>query len=81
MAVARHAITRDLVARPGELLSSGMTWGTGADRRPVQAGDIAVLVRTKGDAERIRQALIDGGIPAVLAATGSVFATPVPRNG
>ena len=43
--------------------------------RPVQPGDIAVLVRTHGQATMIRQALARVGIPAVAAGKLSLFAT------
>ncbi|ATS23196.1 exodeoxyribonuclease V subunit beta [Xanthomonas phaseoli pv. phaseoli] len=43
--------------------------------RPVQAGDIAVLVRSHGEATRIQQALGAVGIPAVAAGKQSLFAT------
>ncbi|WP_295911604.1 exodeoxyribonuclease V subunit beta [uncultured Xanthomonas sp.] len=43
--------------------------------RPVQAGDIAVLVRSHGEATRIQQALAAAGIPAVAAGRRSLFAT------
>ncbi|MBO9872755.1 exodeoxyribonuclease V subunit beta, partial [Xanthomonas sp. D-93] len=43
--------------------------------RPVQAGDIAVLVRSHGEATRIQQALAVAGIPAVAAGRRSLFAT------
>ncbi|WP_305119566.1 3'-5' exonuclease, partial [Xanthomonas translucens] len=43
--------------------------------RAVQAGDIAVLVRSHGEATRIQQALGAVGIPAVAAGRQSLFAT------
>ncbi len=43
--------------------------------RPVQAGDIAVLVRSHGEATRIQQALGAAGIAAVAAGRRSLFAT------
>src|SRR5690606_17321087 len=45
------------------------------DGRPVQPGDIAVLVRTHFEASRIQQALGAAGIPAVAAGKQSLFAT------
>ncbi|TQD46649.1 UvrD-helicase domain-containing protein [Marilutibacter aestuarii] len=43
--------------------------------RPVQAGDIAVLVRNHKEASRIQRALAAAGIPAVAAGKQSLFDT------
>ena len=48
--------------------------------RPVQPGDIAVLVRTHYQATMIQQALALVGIPAVAAGKQSLFATPEARE-
>jgi exodeoxyribonuclease V beta subunit len=48
--------------------------------RPVQPGDIAVLVRTHHEATRIQQALAAVGIPAVAAGKQSLFATAEARE-
>ena len=40
---------------------------------PVTPGDMAVLVRTNGQAEAIQKALVKRGIPCFLSRTGSVF--------
>src|SRR3546814_5530582 len=48
--------------------------------RPVQPGDIAVLVRSHNEATRIRHALAMAGIPAVAAGKQSLFATPEARD-
>ncbi len=45
------------------------------DRRPLQAGDIAVLVRTNSQAAAYQQALQAAGIPAILNSKQSVFAS------
>lgn len=45
------------------------------DGRALQPGDIAVLVRSNGEAARIQQALAAAGIAAVAAGRQSVFAT------
>ncbi len=66
------AIHRGLIeARDGQALLDG---------KPVQPGDIAVLVRTHHEATRIRQALAEAGIPAVAAGKLSLFATPEARE-
>ena len=43
--------------------------------KPVQPGDIAVLVRNHKDATRMQQALVRAGIPAVAAGRQSLFET------
>jgi len=48
--------------------------------RPVQSGDIAVLVRSHAEAMRIRQALAMVGIAAVAAGKQSLFATEEARE-
>jgi exodeoxyribonuclease V beta subunit len=62
---AIHAVLTD--ARAGNATIKG---------KPIQPGDIAVLVRTHRDATRIQQALAEVGIPAVAAGKQSLFATP-----
>ncbi|MCP3945158.1 MAG: exodeoxyribonuclease V subunit beta [Desulfobacteraceae bacterium] len=49
--------------------------GSGAAARPrkISPGDMAVLVRTNGQAEAVCQALADVNIPSFLSKTGSVF--------
>ena len=49
--------------------------GQGAGRRPVQPGDIAILVRTNHQAEVFQEILMDAGISAVVASRQSVFAS------
>lgn len=76
----RAAVARDLAADLVRLLESGVevTVGQGAAavRRPVTAGDIAVLVRKRSHVSMVRGALDRVGIPSVLAGGTSVFATP-----
>ena len=40
------------------------------------AGDVAVLVATHAQTTLVQKALLDRGVPAVIAGSGSVFATP-----
>ena len=68
-AAAIHAVLRD--ARAGNATLDG---------RPVQPGDIAVLVRTHREATLVRQALALAGIPAVAAGKQSLFATSEARE-
>ncbi|WP_040796258.1 3'-5' exonuclease, partial [Nocardia higoensis] len=75
----RAAVARDLAADLVRLLESGaeVTVGRGAAavRRPVTAGDVAVLVRKRSHVSLVRDALDRVGIPSVLAGGSSVFAT------
>ena len=48
--------------------------------RPVEPGDVAVLVRTNKQGALVRDALAAAGVPAVLAGGGSVFTTPSARE-
>ena len=76
----RAAVARDLAAELVRLLESGVevTVGRGAAalRRPVTAGDVAVLVRKRSHVALVREALDRVGIPSVLAGGTSVFETP-----
>ncbi|WP_407319349.1 UvrD-helicase domain-containing protein [Isoptericola halotolerans] len=57
--------------------------GTVADgpaRRALEPRDVAVLTRTNVQAELVRQALTDRGVPAVVSGLSSVFATPAARD-
>ncbi len=80
---AREAVARDVASSAVELLGAGATVtprGTGAAPRPLAAGDVAVLVRTGRQAQLVRDALLDAGVPTVLTGTTSVFATPAARD-
>ena len=46
---------------------------TRAQRDPLPAGDIAVLVRTNAQAQVVKQRLSAAGIPAVVCSTGNIF--------
>jgi exodeoxyribonuclease V beta subunit len=78
---ARRLIAQDLANDLVALLDSEACiesrtkTGEPLDPRRVEPGDVAVLVRRRVDAEQIRQALDDAGIPAVFNGAGSVFAT------
>ncbi|MCR6686163.1 exodeoxyribonuclease V subunit beta [Pseudoxanthomonas sp.] len=73
---ARELATRACVAAIHAVLSEARAGTATLDGRPVQPGDIAVLVRKHGEATRIQQALAAVGIPAVAAGRQSLFATP-----
>ncbi len=68
---AREHIARDLASDVKALLGSGATY----DGRPVQAGDVAVIVEAHRDARVCRDALADAGIPAVYTGDTDVFAS------
>jgi exodeoxyribonuclease V beta subunit len=57
------------------VLSDAFNQHATIDGRPVQPGDIAVLVRKHDEATQIRDALAIAGIPAVAAGRQSLFAT------
>ncbi|MCC4602241.1 exodeoxyribonuclease V subunit beta [Xanthomonas melonis] len=72
---ARELATTACVAAIGGWLTAGRDGHGTINGRPVQAGDIAVLVRNHSEATRIQQALGAVGIPAVAAGKQSLFAT------
>jgi exodeoxyribonuclease V beta subunit len=75
-AEARRAVMADLVAVTGRLLGSVPHIDEGdAGRRPLCARDIAVLVRSNADANRVVAALADTGIAAATAGATSVLDT------
>jgi len=67
-ALRRH-IPRDLAADIAALLNSGASY----DGRPLQAGDIAVIVETHKDGRPCFDALTAAGIPAVYTGDSDVF--------
>jgi exodeoxyribonuclease V beta subunit len=72
----RDAVACDVAADVVDLLSGGARY----DGRPVQPGDLAVLVRTNAQGLLLRETLRRAGVPAVFAGGGSVFATPSARS-
>ncbi|WAT14988.1 exodeoxyribonuclease V subunit beta [Xanthomonas fragariae] len=72
---ARELATAACVAAIRGWLADGRDGSATVCGRPVQAGDIAVLVRSHGEATRMQQALGAVGIPAVAAGKQSLFAT------
>ncbi|MHC9083789.1 UvrD-helicase domain-containing protein [Luteimonas sp. RIT-PG2_3] len=77
---SRELATRACVAAIHDVLSAARQGQASIEGRPVQPGDIAVLVRSHNEATRIRQALAAVGIPAVAAGKQSLFATPEARD-
>ncbi|MCE4281616.1 3'-5' exonuclease, partial [Xanthomonas hortorum] len=72
---ARELATAACVAAIRGWLAGGRDGTATVNGRPVQAGDIAVLVRSHGEATRMQQALGAVGVPAVAAGKQSLFAT------
>jgi exodeoxyribonuclease V beta subunit len=48
--------------------------------RPLEPGDVAVLVRTNSQALAVRDALTAAGVPAVVSGLSSVFSAPAARD-
>ena len=70
---AIHGVLADARAGRAQLNEKGTL-------RPVQPGDIAVLVRTHREATQVQRALALAGIPAVAAGKQSLFATDEARE-
>jgi exodeoxyribonuclease V beta subunit len=68
----RPRIARDLAHDVRRLLDSGATF----DGRPVRPRDIAVISYRHADLADAQAALLEVGVPGVIAGGGSVFATP-----
>ena len=72
----RKAVAADVAAEAVRLLTTGVTLRDDNGERPIGPGDIAVLCRTRRQVETVREELGRRGVPAVVARTGGVFATP-----
>ncbi|MGY1410786.1 UvrD-helicase domain-containing protein [Luteimonas sp. A611] len=77
---SRELATQACVAAIHHVLCDARDGNASIEGRPVQPGDIAVLVRSHSEATRIRHALAMAGIPAVAAGRQSLFATPEARD-
>jgi exodeoxyribonuclease V beta subunit len=77
---SRELATAACVAAIHRVLCDARDGNASIEGRPVQPGDIAVLVRSHNEATRIRHALAIAGIPAVAAGRQSLFATPEARD-
>ena len=77
---SRELATQACVAAIHRVLCDARDGNASIEGRPVQPGDIAVLVRSHNEATRIRHALAMAGIPAVAAGKQSLFATPEARD-
>ena len=82
---ARRYVADDLACQVAELLGSAavleVTAADGTRRdEPVRPGHLAVLVRRNAEASLVKDALGSRGVPAVVVAPGSVFATTQARE-
>ncbi len=67
----RSLVAEDLAADVRALLTAGATY----DGHGLVAGDVAVLCETRKQCEIARAALVAAGVQAVIAGSGSVYAT------
>ena len=72
----RSRVADDVAADVVALLGGDARLAVDGDPRPVEPGDVAVLVRTHKHVAMIRDALDAVGVPSVLTGGSSVFATP-----
>jgi exodeoxyribonuclease V beta subunit len=85
-APARRHVACDVASDLVALLESGATVelrdkeGRPLPAGPVRPGHVAVLVRRHREAELVRAALEDAGVPAVINGAGSVFGTGAARE-
>ena len=75
---AVRIIHNDLVARVRDLLDEARIPAAGEHSapRPVRPSDIAVLVSTRAQGQEVQTALLNQGVPAVLASGDSVLQSP-----
>ncbi len=71
--VARVEITRAVTAEIARLLNTGSRSEVGFGDRPLNAGDIAVLVRRNMEAQAMKRSLTALGIPSVLYSAENLF--------
>ncbi len=72
---ARRLVAADVAAYVSALLAEGhqVTPRQPGEIRPLEARDVAVLVRTQRQADTVRDALLAAGVPCVFTGTTSVF--------
>ena len=76
MPLVRSLVLDDLAVRTVELLDHASIASADGTRRPVEPGDIAILVPSHAEAENVAGALRRAGVPATRTRTGSVLASP-----
>jgi len=72
VARVRSYVHQDVARDIKRLLTSGAEY----DGRPLEPRDVAVIAYRHADLQAIQRALADREVPAVVAGSGSVFATP-----
>lgn len=74
---ARRLVVRDVVREVVGLLNTHLMLHPrdGTPERPLQPGDIAVIVRTNAQLDMVHDALLAAGVPSVRRTTSSVFRT------
>ena len=77
---SREIATQACVAAIHAVLTDARAGNAVIEGKPVQPGDIAVLVRSHREATMVQQALALAGIPAVAAGKQSLFATEEARE-
>ncbi len=71
----RDLVAADVATDVARLLAAPTRLTVGGDPRPVAPADVAVLVHTNKQADKVRAALTDAGVPAVLTGAVNIFAT------
>lgn len=79
---AEKCIASDLALDVRMLLASGarLRRARSSEQSVISPGDVAVLVRTNRQAQRVQEALRAVGIPVVTAGADSVFSTPSAKH-
>jgi len=72
---AYDLLTRAIISEVSNLLIKGDKNKITTGNRALQAGDIAILVRTNNEAQMVKDALAENKIPCVLFSTKNVFGT------
>ncbi|NLG46340.1 UvrD-helicase domain-containing protein [Gordonia sp. (in: high G+C Gram-positive bacteria)] len=75
----RERVTEDVADDIAALLGSETTIDVDGRRRPVQPGDIAILLRANKTIAPLQQALAERGVASVVTSGTSIYATPAAR--
>jgi exodeoxyribonuclease V beta subunit len=77
---AKNLLARGVADKIVQLLNLGRQGHARLGKRPLAAGDMAVLVRTHREGELVRKTLLDKGVPAVIHSQESIFSSPEARD-
>ncbi|AJE04845.1 exodeoxyribonuclease V subunit beta [Geobacter pickeringii] len=80
IAKARQRIVAAVAGEIASLLADGRAGTATIEGEPLVPEDIAVVVRSHGQAALVREALAGFGIPSVVQSTGSLFDTDAARD-